>query len=81
MSLQGRSKGASPWTFDLDNLHILSDGHMESLYPSGLTHDPPVTMVTIPSLSLQLNNSLKIQPGGKLTVGFYTCSVLFELTF
>lgn len=65
---QGRSKGSSPWTFQLDNLHILTDGHIQSIYPSGVTHDPPVTTVTNPSLSLELNNSLKIHPGGKITV-------------
>lgn len=67
-SYQGKTKGASQWTLELNNLDILTDGYLQSLYPTYMVHNPPVAMVTVPSLSLELNDSLKMHPGGSIDV-------------
>lgn len=67
---KGKTKGAGQSTFELNNLDILTDGYFQSIYSSDVIHNPPITMVTMPSLSLKLNDSLKMHPGGTIDVSY-----------
>ncbi|PIK33353.1 hypothetical protein BSL78_29826 [Apostichopus japonicus] len=76
---EGKTKGAGQSTFELNNLDILTDGYFQSIYSSDVIHNPPITMVTMPSLSLKLNDSLKMHPGGTIDTNWLEVSAGKEI--